>query len=93
MARAKRAGLRVLVATVPPAALIPTVDRPNQLAVNSWILTHTARDDVVNLATTLDDPSNPGELNPAYDSGDHVHPNALGDRAIGDSVSLDALER
>jgi hypothetical protein len=31
----------------------------------------------------LEDPANPEELLPAYDSGDHLHPNDAGYQAIG----------
>jgi lysophospholipase L1-like esterase len=34
------------------------------------------------------DPSNPTQLLPAYDSGDHVHPNDAGYQAIVQSIDL-----
>ena len=37
------------------------------------------------------DPSDPDRLNPAFDSGDHLHPNAAGYRAMAAAVDLGAL--
>lgn len=34
----------------------------------------------------LRDPSDPARLRPAYDSGDHLHPNDAGYQAIADSI-------
>ena len=39
----------------------------------------------------LEDPANPEELLPAYDSGDHLHPNDAGYQAIADSINLRLL--
>jgi lysophospholipase L1-like esterase len=34
------------------------------------------------------DPSDPTRLLPAYDSGDHAHPNDIGYRAMADAIDL-----
>jgi lysophospholipase L1-like esterase len=39
----------------------------------------------------LEDPANPAQLLPAYDSGDHLHPNDAGYLAIADSINLKML--
>jgi lysophospholipase L1-like esterase len=39
----------------------------------------------------MQDPSDPLRLNPAYDSGDHIHPNDAGYKAMADAVNLDRL--
>jgi lysophospholipase L1-like esterase len=35
------------------------------------------------------DAANPLQLNPAYDSGDHLHPGPPGYKAMGDAIPLD----
>jgi len=46
--------------------------------VNAWILSSGEFDGVVDLDAVLRDPAHPTELLPAYDSGDHLHPNNAG---------------
>jgi lysophospholipase L1-like esterase len=36
----------------------------------------------------LRDPSHPARILPAYDSGDHGHPNDAGYRAMADAIDL-----
>jgi hypothetical protein len=36
-------------------------------------------------------PANPAALNPAYDSGDHIHPNDAGTKAMADAINLRLL--
>jgi len=37
------------------------------------------------------DPAHPLMLNPAYDSGDHLHPNDAGYQKMADAINLDML--
>jgi lysophospholipase L1-like esterase len=46
---------------------------------------------VIDFATAVADPGHPEQLNPAYDSGDHLHPNAAGYRAMANVINLKAL--
>jgi lysophospholipase L1-like esterase len=46
--------------------------------VNDWILHSGAFDAAVDLDGVLRDPSRPTQILPAYDSGDHLHPNNAG---------------
>jgi lysophospholipase L1-like esterase len=84
-------GLRVLFATLSPVAGSPTwtpVREATREAVNDYIrCTHDA-DGVVDAAVALQDPANPTLLNPAFDSGDHVHPNDLGAGALAAAVPI-----
>ena len=57
-------------------------------AVNHWIRTSKAYDAVIDFDTALRDPSHPSRLLPAYDGGDHVHPNDVGYRAMADAIDL-----
>jgi lysophospholipase L1-like esterase len=60
-------------------------------AVNNWILTSGAFDGTADFSTVLEDPANPAQLLPAFDSGDHLHPNDAGYQAIADSINLEEL--
>ncbi len=57
--------------------------------VNAWIVAPGHFDGVVDLDKVTQDPANPLQLNPAYDSGDHLHPGAPGYKAMGDAIPLD----
>ena len=61
--------------------------------MNRWIRTSRAFDGVIDFARVLAAPDDPEALNPAYDSGDHLHPNDAGYRAMADAVSLSRLLR
>ena len=39
-------------------------------------------------ARAVADPYDPQMLNPAYDSGDHLHPDDAGYQAMADSINL-----
>jgi hypothetical protein len=51
-------------------------------------MTSHAFDGVIDFAAAVADPANPARLLPAYDSGDHLHPNDAGYQAIGNAVNL-----
>ncbi len=57
--------------------------------VNEWIRRSRDFDAVVDFDKVVRDPVHPGRLLPAYDSGDHLHPNADGLRAMANSIPLD----
>jgi len=59
--------------------------------VNQWIRNSGEFDAVVDLDARLRDPAHPLRLLPAYDSGDHLHPSDAGNRAMAESVDIDAL--
>ncbi|MFD7409259.1 GDSL-type esterase/lipase family protein [Streptomyces sp. NPDC059866] len=60
-------------------------------AVNQWIRTSGAFDGVIDFDKAMQDPGNPQALNPAYDSGDHLHPNDAGYQAMANAVNLALL--
>jgi lysophospholipase L1-like esterase len=62
-------------------------------AVNRWILTSSWFDGVFDFAKVLAEPGDPAQLAPAYDSGDHLHPDAAGYRAMARAVNLGTLLR
>ena len=57
-------------------------------AINRWIRTSGAYDAVIDFDEVLRDPTHPTRLAPEYDSGDHVHPNDRGYRAMAEAIDL-----
>jgi lysophospholipase L1-like esterase len=57
--------------------------------VNAWIMAPGHFDGVVDLDKVTQDPADPLRLNPAYDSGDHLHPRPVGYKAMGDAIPLE----
>ncbi|SPL91604.1 secreted protein [[Actinomadura] parvosata subsp. kistnae] len=56
-------------------------------AVNEWIRTSGEYDAVVDLDRAMAAPDDPDVLNPAYDSGDHLHPNNAGYTAMARHIT------
>ena len=46
---------------------------------------------MIDFAKALADPADPTRLDPAYDSGDHLHPNDTGYQAMSDAVDLSTI--
>jgi lysophospholipase L1-like esterase len=93
--RAHDEGLTIQACTLPPLGgntSLPGYDTPEheaqRVALNEWIRTSGEFDDVIDVDLVLRDPSDPTKLLPAYDSGDHLHPNAAGGQAIADAIDL-----
>lgn len=62
-------------------------------AVNNWIRTSGVFDAVIDFDLALRDPDYPDLLDPAYDSGDHLHPNAAGYQRMGEVIDLTLFTR
>ena len=60
-----------------------------RVAVNQWIRTSDGFDGVIDFDKAVRDPSHPGTMLPAYDSGDDLHPNDLGMTAMANAIPLD----
>jgi lysophospholipase L1-like esterase len=89
-------GLPIFGGTVPPfgGSFLDTPERRAIWAeVNEWIRTSREFDGVVDFARALAAPGDPATLDPAYDSGDHLHPNDAGCEAMAEEVNLAALLR
>jgi lysophospholipase L1-like esterase len=96
--RAHEYGLTILGCTISPMGgntSLPGFDTPEheaaRQALNRWIRTSGVFDGVVDADQVLRDPSQPLRLLPAYDSGDHLHPNTAGGVAVANSISLKLL--
>jgi lysophospholipase L1-like esterase len=56
--------------------------------INHWIRTTNQLDGFVDFDKVIQNPANPAVFLPAYDSGDHLHPNDAGYKAMADSIDL-----
>ncbi|MEU3958484.1 SGNH/GDSL hydrolase family protein [Streptomyces buecherae] len=94
IARARAKGVRVVGATILPFKgaeyHTPRAEAKRQ-QINAWIRTSGEFDAYVDFAAALADPADPLALNPAYDSGDHKHPNDAGYRAMAEAIDLDTI--
>ena len=92
--RAHEKGLTVIGCTLTPFAVakIPGYYSPEKdakrHAVNDWIRNSGKFDAVVDFDKATQDPQNPSQFLPAYDSGDHLHPGDAGYKAMGAAVDL-----
>ena len=96
IAEAHAARLKIFGATLTPflgARYWSEAGEAKREAINDWILTSHAFDGVINFAKVVADPGDPLMLNPAYDSGDHLHPNRAGYRAMANAINLAMLLR
>jgi lysophospholipase L1-like esterase len=84
---AHAAGIVIYGATILPASLGGSLETMRE-TVNGWIRTSGAFDAVIDFDAALRNPSIPTELLPAYDSGDHVHPNDAGYAAMAQTIPL-----
>lgn len=96
IAQAHAAGLRIFGATLTPfrgARYWTPAGEAKREDVNHWIMTSGGFDGVIDFAKVLAERSNPEVMNPRYDSGDHLHPNDAGYRAMAAAINLAALLR
>jgi lysophospholipase L1-like esterase len=64
------------------------VNERKRQKLNRWIRHSGAYDAVIDFAAAVKDPEHPLRLLPRYDSGDHLHPNDVGMRALARAVPL-----
>jgi lysophospholipase L1-like esterase len=57
-------------------------------AVNQWIRTSGAFDGVIDFDAATRDSSDPKHIRADFDSGDHLHPQDTGYKAMADSIDL-----
>jgi lysophospholipase L1-like esterase len=60
-------------------------------AVNEWIRTSGAFDGVIDFDAMTRNPNNPTHIRTEFDSGDHLHPQDTGYKAMADGVDLQLL--
>jgi len=99
IARAHKKSIQVIGSTIPPFEhamfrspifkdfYSPEKERVRQ-EVNAWIRSGGEFDGVIDFDKAVRDPNHPTQLLPAFDSGDHLHPNDAGNVAQGKAISL-----
>lgn len=94
IARAHEHGLKVFGATLTPFAgtIYPGYFSPKKEvereAVNRWIRSSHAFDGIIDFDKAVRDPKHPDRMLPKYDSGDHLHPNDAGYKAMASAINL-----
>lgn len=92
--RARAAGLGIILATILPFLPGTGFDAAREeirVAVNEWMRRRSGAP-VIDFDAALRDESAPGQLAPAYDGGDHVHPSSEGlDRMADEAARVIAL--
>lgn len=89
--QAHQHGLKIFGATLTPyggAGYYSDAGEQVREAVNDWIRNSGTFDGVVDFDKITRDPQNPTHFNPAYDSGDHLHPSDAGYKAMGEGIDL-----
>jgi lysophospholipase L1-like esterase len=90
--RAHEHGIVAIGATITPfeeSMVFSTEGEAKRQAVNDWIRAGGAFDGVIDFDAIARDPDKPTRLLPAYDSGDHLHPNDAGFEAMANGIDLE----
>lgn len=94
IARAHQHGVKVFGATMTPyegASYFTEAGEKVREAVNDWIRTSGNFDGVFDFDASVRDPNHPQQFRDDYQSGDHLHPNAAGYKAMASAINLDRL--
>jgi lysophospholipase L1-like esterase len=101
IARAHLHNMRIIGATLTPfedtfkgsplASYYSAAKEQKRQAVNKWIRESGAFDGVIDFDAVVRDPNRPTYVQAAYDSGDHLHPNDAGYKAMAESIDLRLL--
>jgi lysophospholipase L1-like esterase len=87
---AHAAGVRIIGGTLTPfqgAGYFSVAGEAKREAVNQWIRTSGAFDGVIDFDRAVRDPASPLTMLPAFDSGDHLHPNDAGYRTMATTAA------
>jgi lysophospholipase L1-like esterase len=103
IARAHLHGMRIIGATLTPfedtfkgtplEGYYNTDKEQKRQAVNQWIRSSGAFDGVIDFDAATRDPNHPAHIQAAFDSGDHLHPQDAGYKAMADSIDLKMLSQ
>lgn len=90
---AREAGLEVYLGTLTPlkGTMAPYYSESSELLrgeVNAWIRDQAEVDGVIDFDRAMQDPGDPLQMVPAFDSGDHLHPNDAGYETMAGTIDL-----
>ena len=94
--RAHQSGLKILGCTLTPfegAAYFSQEGETKREAVNKFIRAGGEYDGLIDFDAVVRDPSHPARFLPIYDSGDHLHPNDAGYKAMADAIDLSLFKK
>ena len=89
--RAHQHGIKVFGSPLMPfegAAYYSEHGAVTREAVNQWIRTSGSFDAVIDFDAVVRDPAHPTKMKAEFDSGDHLHPNDTGYKAMADAIDL-----
>lgn len=89
--RARARGIKVIGGTLLPfkgAFYYSEAKDKERLLANKWIRESGMFHNVIDFDLITRDPEDHLRMNPAYDSGDHLHPSDAGYRAMGEAIDL-----
>jgi lysophospholipase L1-like esterase len=94
--RAHAHGLKAYVGTIMPFMGTDfyhpdAANEADRNAVNAWIRAQKLFDGVIDFDSTMRDPLRPDHLNPAFDTGDMLHPGPAGYRVMGEAAAAALL--
>ena len=96
VARAHARGVKVIATTLNPYEGADFYNIPGDRmreAFNTYVRTSGIFNGVVDFDRVMRDPSHPARFLPAYDSGDHLHPNDAGYKAMADAIDLKLFKK
>ena len=94
--RAHLHGLKIAAGTIMPTKGLFFYNEQGEKMrqmVNGWIRTSGRFDAVIDFDAATRDPADPLRINPAFDPGDHIHPNDAGNRAMAEAIDLDIFRK
>jgi len=94
--RAHEHGLKIVGCTLTPfegAAYFSPEGESKRQAVNKFIRAGGAYDAAIDFDAVVRDPAHPARFLAMYDSGDHLHPNDAGYKAMADAIDLSLFKK
>ena len=94
--RAHAHGIKVMGATLTPMGglwLFNDKTEGMRQAVNEWIRSSGKFDAVVDFDAVTRDPVKPSQLKVEFNSGDNIHPNDAGNKAMAEAIAIAAFTR